>query len=114
MNDFLTFAFVAQTTALVIASLLILYPVIAYAHNVAHTRGLLLLSAGFLTLTVSYIVSVVFDMGVESAVLDLAAALLAAAGTWEFARPFVRFGDTEFEAPTTDETSGGFESARDD
>ena len=114
MTDLVTFAFIAQTTALVIASLLILYPVATHAHNVAHTRGLILLSAGFLTLTVSYVAWVVFDMGVESAALDLAAALLAAAGIWEFARPFVRFGDTEFETPTIDEASGGFENAEDD
>lgn len=111
---FNTFVLIAQTTTLVVASLLLVYPVVAYRRNVAHTRGLLLLAGAFLVLMATYVASFVFDMSLASAALDLIAALLAAAGVWEFARPFVRISDRDFETPTTDETSGGFESAGDD
>ena len=109
-----TFVLIAQTTTLVTASLLLLYPVVAYGQNVAYTRGLLLLSGAFLVLMTTYVVSFVFHMSFVSATLDLTAALLAAVGVWEFARPFVRISDRDFETPTTDETSGGFENAGDD
>ena len=121
MNDLLTFSFIAQTTALVIASLFLLYPVVAYAHNVAHTRGLVLISSAFVVLTVSYVVwaatgtrDISAGMGLVPSVLNLAAAVTAAAGVWQFARPFVRFGDEELDASTVGETAGGFESAGDD
>ena len=114
MTDFATFAFFAQTTALVIVSLLLLYPIVAYAQNVAHTRGLLLLAGSFLTITVSYVVWVILEMTLVSTVLDLTAAVFLAMGVWQFARPFVRFGDEKLETPTVRDTSGGFESAGDD
>lgn len=112
--DFDTFVLIAQTTTLIVASLLFVYPVVAYRQNVAHSRGLLLLAGAFLVLMATYVAAFVFHMSLVSAALDLTAALLAAVGVWEFARPFVRISDREFEAPTTDETSGGFESAGDD
>lgn len=114
MNDLVALVFIAQTTAYVVASLLLVYPVVAYAQNVAHTRGLLFLAGSFLILTVSYVVWVVFEMVLLSSVLDFASAVLAAMGVWQFARPFVRFGDEELETPTVRESSGGFESAGDD
>ena len=109
-----TFVLITQTTTLIAASLLLVYPVVAYGQNVAYTRGLLLLAGAFLVLMTTYVASFVFHLSLVSAALDLTAALLAAVGLWEFARPFVRFGDRDFEAPTTGETSGGFESAGDD
>lgn len=115
-----SFVLIAQTTALVIVSVLLAYPVVAYARNVAHTRGLVLLSAAFLTLTVTYVASFVYRTSAVSAALDLLSALLAAAGTWEFARPFVRADDRDVGTVETIETAagesaaGGFESARDD
>lgn len=118
-----SFVLIAQTTALVIVSLLLAYPVVAYARNVAHTRGLLLLSGSFLTLTVTYVASFVYQMHAVSAAFDLLSALFAGAGSWEFAKPFVRSDDREVETPTVRSGSGedpagnatgGFESARDD
>lgn len=122
MTDAVSFVFVAQTTSLVITSLLVIYPVVAYARNVAHTRGLVLLAAAFLTLTVSYVAWILLGMPVVSSALDLVAALLGAAGIWQFARPFVHFGGDDVEnfdgedvgtAPVGDAT-GGFESAGED
>ncbi|USZ68368.1 hypothetical protein NGM10_01185 [Halorussus salilacus] len=112
--DLVTFAFIAQTATLVIASALLVYPVVAYAHNVAHTRGLLFLSGALLAITVSYVAGIVLELSVASAAFDLASALLAAAGIWQFARPFVRFEDPELDTETVERASGGFESAGDD
>jgi hypothetical protein len=80
MTDIASFAFIAQTTVLVIATALLAYPVVAYARNVAHTRGLLLLSGSFLVLTFTYVVSFVFHLPLVSGILDLVSASLAALG----------------------------------
>lgn len=112
--EFEAFAFVAQTATLVAASLLLAYPVVAYARNVAHTRGLLLLTGALVAMTLTYVVYFLFDMALVSGVLDLTAALLLAAGVWEFARPFVDFGESELETAPVGEATGGFESAGDD
>ena len=114
MSDLSSFVFIAQTTMLVIASVLLVYPTVAYARNVAYTRGLLLLAAAFLSLTVSYVASIPLGLSLVSAVLDLSASVLAAAGIWQFARPFVHVDDRGVETPTVNDASGGFESAGDD
>lgn len=114
MTDLNTVVLIAQTTTLVIASLLLLYPVVAYARNVAYTRGLVLLSGAFLVLTSTYVVSFVFHADTVSAALDLLAALLAAGGVWQFARPFVRLDAGSVETTAVDQATGGFESADDD
>jgi hypothetical protein len=114
MTDIASFAFIAQTTMLVIATALLAYPVVAYARNVAHTRGLLLLTGSFLLLTFTYVISFVFHLPVVSGILDLVSATFAAFGVWQFARPFVRFDGGEVETTTVTESSGGFENAGDD
>ena len=114
MIDFNTIVLIAQTTTLVIASLLLLYPVVAYARNVAYTRGLVLLAGAFLVLMSTYVAAFVFHMDTVSAALDLLAAVLAAGGVWQFARPFVRLDDGSVETTAIDEATGGFESAGDD
>jgi len=119
VSDLVALAFVAQTTALVVASLFLAYPLVAYGHNVAHTGGLAFLTGAFVATTASYVAFSVFDLGLVSAALDLLAALSLAAAMWAFARPFVRFDDTDPEAPSVrelatsspDEPTGGFESA---
>ena len=114
MSDLTSFVFIAQTTMLVITSVLIAYPVVAYARNVAHTRGLLLLAGAFLAVTASYVAAIPLGLTVVSAVLDLAASLLAAVGLWQFARPFVRIDAGSVETTAASEATGGFESAGDD
>lgn len=114
MIDIVPFVLIVQTILLVVVSFLLVYPVVAYAQNVAHTRGLLLLAGSFMVLTLTYVASFVFHMDLVSSVLDLIAALLAAFGTWQFARPFVRLDGGDVETPTVGEPKGGFESAGDD
>lgn len=114
MSRLVSFVMIAQTTALIFVSLLLVYPLVAYARNVAHTRGLALLAGAFLALTSTYAVTFLYQLSTVSAILDLFAALLAAGGVWEFARPFVGSDEREIEALTVEESSGGFESARSD
>ena len=114
MSDLVSFVLIAQTTLLVVVSFLLVYPVVAYAQNVAHTRGMLLLSGAFMVLMLTYVASFVFHADLVSGVLDLTAALLAAVGTWQFARPFVRLDGGDVETPTVGDAKGGFESAGDD
>lgn len=123
ISDLTSFVFIAQTTMLVVTSVLLVYPVVTHARNVAHTRGLLLLAGAFLTLTVSYVASIPLGLSVVSSALDLGASVLAAAGVWQFARPFVRLDDHDVAQPTgdgalgddaEDDATGGFESAGED
>ena len=114
MTDLVSFVFIAQTTMMVITSVLLAYPVVAYARNVAHTRGLLLLAGAFLALTVSYVAAIPLGLSLVSAVLDLVSALRAARGIWQFARPFVRFDAGDVETTTVSDSTGGFENAGDD
>lgn len=111
MSDFVSFVFIAQTTMLVITSLLLVYPVVAYARNVAYTRGLLALAGAFLVVTASYVASVPLGLSLVSAALDLVAALLAATGVWQFARPFVRFDAGTVEPSAAGGAGGEFGSA---
>lgn len=114
MSGFATLVFVSQTTVLVAATLLLMYPVIAYRQNVAHTRGMLLLAGSFLVLTATYVTSFVFGLNLVSAALDLISTLFLIFGTWEFARPFISFGNEEIETPPVSDTTGGFENAQND
>ncbi|WP_166035596.1 hypothetical protein [Halorussus pelagicus] len=114
MSNFVSFVFIAQTSMLVITTVLLVYPTVAYARNVAHTRGLLLLAAAFLSLTFSYVASIPLELSLVSAVFDFSASVFTAAGIWQFARPFVRMDDRDVETTTADDASGGFESARGD
>lgn len=118
MSDLVSFLYVAQTATLIITSLLLVYPVVAYARNVAYTRGLVLLSAALFVLTGTYVATFFYHFPVVSSGLDLLGATLVALGTWEFARPFVHTDDddpTAANVPTDSErTTGGFERAGDD
>jgi hypothetical protein len=108
---------------LLAASGLLLYPVVAYAQNVAYTEGFVGLAMGLFLLTVSNVVGVLIDYGVvlhtlESsevvrAVTNLAASLCATVGTYYFARQFIDTSAGEFSTEETTAT-GGFEDAGED
>ncbi|MDY6779535.1 MAG: hypothetical protein SV760_03100, partial [Halobacteria archaeon] len=52
--------FLAQTGVLVITSLLIIYPLVSHARNVAYTEGLVLLSVTLLLLTLLSVLDVIY------------------------------------------------------
>ena len=112
-----------QIAMLLGASALLLYPVLAYAQNVAYTEGFVGLSVGLFLLTVSNSLGLLIDSGVllqslESSVLirsvlNLGASIAATVGTYSFARQFIDTTSNEFSTEETT-TSGGFEDAEDD
>ncbi|WP_435129152.1 hypothetical protein [Halobaculum sp. D14] len=100
----------AQAGALTAVSLLLLYPVVRYARNIAYTEAFVSLTAGFVTLTASYLADLAGAPFV-SRVLELAAALAVFVGVLLFAKPFVRLdrGDlTEESPPPVSTGEGGF------
>lgn len=111
---------VVQIALLVAASLLLIYPTVAYARNVAYTEGLVGLSVGFLLLTFSNLFGMLIDYdviahsidssaGVRS-ILNLGASVTATIGIYSFAKQFIRTEGSEFQT-TNDETTGGFDDA---
>jgi uncharacterized membrane protein len=109
-----------QIAALLAASILLIYPTVAYARNVAYTEGLVGLATGFVLLTVSNTLGTLIDndviapaiestAGIRS-IMNLGASVVATIGIYYFARQFVRTSATQFEA-ADEETSGGFEDA---
>ncbi|MFC6953463.1 hypothetical protein [Halorubellus litoreus] len=111
-----------QIAALLAASLLLAYPVYAYAQNVAYTEGFVGIAVGFFLLTLSNLLGLLIDNdvlapGLESsaaitALMNLGASVAATIGIYYFARQFIRTDSTEFEV-TEPEGSGGFDDADD-
>ncbi|WP_435358414.1 hypothetical protein [Haloarchaeobius sp. DFWS5] len=112
-----------QIALLLSASLLLLYPVVAYAQNVAYTEGIVGLSVGLFLLTVSNVLGILIDADVifpdiyssllVTSVLNLGASVCATIGIYYFARQFIDTEPEPFETQTTT-TEGGFEDADDD
>lgn len=103
--------FTIQTAVLVAASLLMLYPVLAYAHNVAYTRELQLLSASFVLLACAYVGGVTLESPLVSNVFDLLSALTAFLAMWRLAARFTATdsdGDTVAFEATRESVEGGF------
>lgn len=111
---------VVQIAALLAASVLLIYPTVAYAQNVAYTEGLIGLATGFVLLTISNTLGFLIDNDViaptiEStaairSIINLGASVVATVGIYYFARQFIQTTATGFET-TDEETSGGFEDA---
>lgn len=122
---------IVQTAALGAASLLLLYPVYAYAQNVAYTEGVVGLAIGLFLVTVANLLSFVPEATARSAVpvvslhplvwtsiVNLVAGVAATVGVYCFAREFLPTADGGVGTLTTDdegdeETAGGFEAAGD-
>lgn len=98
-----------HTGILVVASLLMLYPVVAYAWNVAYTRELQLLAGAFVLLAGGYVAGMVVRSDVASNALDLAASLAAFWAMWRLATRFVEpeAADVSIES-MGQESEGGF------
>lgn len=110
MVDVIPTLMVIQTAGLALASLLLVYPLVTHARNVAYTEGISLLSLGFFLLTASYIAGVLLDMTVVSGVLDLASATTVCIGIWFFTRSFVRTGQrAPIQKSPLPSDGGGFE-----
>ncbi len=130
---------VVQTALLLAATVMLVYPVVAYARNVAYTEGLVALAVGLTLVTVANLVSFVPEATarravplvslhpvVWSTVINFLAGVAGTTGVYFFAREFLppnrdRGPDPEPDPdsdPTAPEDSpepvAGFEGASDD
>lgn len=107
IEHILWYSVVFHTLLLLATSLLLVYPLVAYARNVAYTEGLAALATGFFLITIV----VISDFWLEMPAISNLARLLAAAsgfvGTWFFARDFVQVNGMEYY-------TGGFDDEPDD
>lgn len=74
---------------LTVTSLLLVYPVVRYAANVAHTRGFLALAGAFFLLTVAAVDALLFGPSLRVSAVVFLASLCGLVGTASFARQFV-------------------------
>lgn len=100
-----------QTVVLVVVSLAVLYPVVAYARTLLYTDAVAMLSASLLVFTAGSLVEEGLGMVTASEAIYLLSALCFAAAVWLFAREFVRIGSGSFAADEA--TSSGFADATD-
>lgn len=124
---------VVQVALMLAATSLLLYPVVAYAQNVAYTEGLVGLAVGLTLTTVGNLVSFLPETTVRtvvplvslhplvwSSVLNLLAGVSGTVGVYFFAREFVGAGSEgdlgtrdPDRAATEGASPGGFEAAGD-
>lgn len=92
MADLLTFVLITHTALLVLTSVLLLYPVLAYTRNVVYTEGFVLLALAFLILTFVNITDIVFGWVTVANAARVLAAASGTAGVWYLAREFISTG----------------------
>lgn len=102
----------AQTAILAVSSLLLLYPVLRYAWNVAYTTELLLLSGAFIALAASYVASFGFGAQTVSNALDLLAATATFVAMWRLAAGLAGRERGGLTIQTSTEVEGGFGGER--
>ncbi|MFP4632542.1 MAG: hypothetical protein ACLFMT_03790 [Halobacteriales archaeon] len=107
IEQVLWYTVVFHTGLLVVTSLLLVYPLLAYARNVAYTEGLASLATAFFMITAVIITDFWLDMPVASNLARFLAAAAAFVGIWFFARDFVHVDGMDLEI-------GGFGDEWDD
>ena len=103
--------FLIQTAILVVVSLAVLYPVVAYAGAVLHTEAVSLLALSVFVFTVGSVLEEAMGMATASEGVYLLSSLCFAGSVWLFAREFLRVTDPSFGAGDGREESAGFDSA---
>ncbi|KPN30137.1 hypothetical protein SY89_00860 [Halolamina pelagica] len=101
----------AQTVVLVVVSLAILYPVVAYARTLLYTEAVTLLAASVLVFTAGSVLQGGLGMVTAAEGTYLLSCLCFAGSVWLFAREFVRVGDSSFDTDDTPGSSPGFDGA---
>jgi uncharacterized membrane protein len=102
---------VVHGVLMIALSVFLVYTVSAYSRNVAYTEGLVLFALAFLS--VPLVISFDFFFGLDTLAnaVRFSGSCLALAGSWFFARDFVRVG-TDSGYGLGDR--GGFDDGRDD
>jgi hypothetical protein len=95
MSTLVELGFLLNAVLLLATSLLLLYPLVTHAQNVAYTEGVVLLSLSLFVFTASYALGVLGLWTLAGrAGLNLVATVLLTAGVWQFAQEFVTLGDS--------------------
>lgn len=82
----------AQAVVLIITTALLVYPVVAYARNVAYTEAFVLLALSFASVAAVGALDFVIGAHTASNAVRVVGAVFAVAGVWFFARDFVQVG----------------------
>jgi len=95
MATLVELGFLLNAVLLLVTSLLLVYPLVTHAQNVAYTEGFVLLALSLFVFTLSYAFGVLrlWSLAGRTSLHFVAAALLAA-GVWQFAREFVALDDS--------------------
>jgi hypothetical protein len=78
-----------NTLTLLVTSALLVYPVVRYATNVAHTVGFVSLAFAFFLLTAAAVDAFLFGRSSGVSLLTVSASVFALLGSFSFARPFL-------------------------
>lgn len=100
-----------QTAVLVVVSLAILYPVVAYAQTLLHTDAVSLLAASVLVFTAGAVLEEGLGTTTAAEGIYLLSSLCFAGSVWLFAREFVRVSGSSFDADDAAPASSGFDRA---
>lgn len=103
MAGVVTYVVLASTGALLLTSALLVYPVVAYARNVAYTEGIVFLALAFFLITIVAVADFIFGMRLIANLARLGGAACGFAGIWFFARDFVQIEGLDLEY------AGGFD-----
>jgi len=102
---------VAQGSLMIIVSVVLVYIVTVYSRNVAYTEGLVLFALAFLSVPLVISLDFFFEVETLANAARFSGACLALAGSWFFARDFVRVGT---DSGYSFDSLGGFDDERDD
>lgn len=89
MSAVTTYFVLTSTAALLVTSLLLIYPVVAYARNVAYTEAIVFLALAFFMVTVVSVADFVLEIHDLANAARAIGAVFAWLGVWFFAREFV-------------------------
>lgn len=100
----------AHGTLMIIVSVFLVYTVMAYSRNVAYIEGIVLFALAFLSVPLVISLDFFFGMSTLANAARFSGACLALAGSWFFARDFVRVGT---DSGYGFDSLGGFDDERD-
>ncbi len=83
---------VAHGGLMIVLSIFLVYTVSVYSRNVAYTEGLVLFALAFLSVPLVISIGSFFGMPTLANAVRFSGSCLALAGSWFFARDFVRVG----------------------
>lgn len=101
----------AHGSLMILVSVFLIYTVSVYSRNVAYTEGFVLFALAFLSVPLIISFDFFFELDTLANAVRLSGACFALAGTWFFARDFVRVGT---DSGYGFDSQGGFDDGRDD